>query len=95
MIGAMFWAMNTIIDAAPSCRETSTSIGGCVGTNGAGSSMTPRMTAIFLMISEMPCRPSSDKADQQERLGRPDDQAAGIVRHLAIAEGQADIGRTK
>ena len=80
MIGAMFWAMNSIMSApprpAPWLRSSAAS---CADMNGVGSSMSPRMMAIFLMISEMPCSTEQEEADQQQRLGRPDDQAR---RHL-------------
>ena len=62
MIGAMFWAMNSIIERELLGQRLGLELGArCAETNGVGSSMTPRMTAIFLMISETPCRASRAK----------------------------------
>ncbi len=95
MIGAMFCAMSSIIacsllrqaDCSPSSSAAS-----CAETKGCGSSMSPRMMAIFLMISEMPCKASSTNPISSSALAGQMISPPALVEISPLLKDVHDIG---
>ena len=93
MIGAMFCAMNSIMGGDLSASALASSLGLFMGRD-EGRRVVHVAGHDGDLLDDLgdALQRQQDEADEQQRFGRPQDQPAGIGRHLADAVGQRDIG---